>query len=66
MIEDNNIAAAIAAFDVYPEIAATGDWDRFTLAAVEVHNFDIGIDVEHVGSANWLDDFECEFTTLMQ
>lgn len=61
MIEDNNIAAAIAAFDVYPEIAVMGDWDAFTLAAVEIHNFDISFDTVAVGQDNWLDSFEAEF-----
>lgn len=57
---DNTIAAAQAAFDVYPELAASGDWDAFTRASVEIFNFDETPIIE----GDWITDFEREFDSV--
>ena len=56
----NHIAAALAAFEVFPEIAIDGDWDAYTRNTVEILNFDIdAFDVDE----NWVSDFEQEFAS---
>lgn len=43
----NHISAALAAFEVFPEVAIDGDWDVYTRNTVEILNFDIdAFDVE--------------------